>query len=99
MRREEAIASGERALDLAERLDDAEIAVHALGTIGRCQEDYEKLEQCLERARHAGLAEQVGRTFVLLADGAVEGRRHTRALWKRQAGDSAAAWSHFPLGR
>jgi DNA-binding CsgD family transcriptional regulator len=79
MRSEEAIAWGARALDLAERLDDTEIAVHALATIGMCQDDYEKLEQSLERGRRAGLAEQVGRTFMLLADAAVGRRRHSVA--------------------
>jgi DNA-binding CsgD family transcriptional regulator len=79
MRSDEAIAWGGRALDLAERLDNTEIVVHALATIGVCQEDYEKLEQSLERGRRAGLAEQVGRTFVLLADAAVGRRRHSVA--------------------
>jgi DNA-binding CsgD family transcriptional regulator len=79
MRSDEAIGWGGRALDLAERLDDTEIAVHALATIGVCQEDYEKLEQSLESGRRAGLADQVGRTFVLLADAAVGRRRHSVA--------------------
>ena len=78
-RSEEAIAWGGRALDLAKRLDDTETALHALTTIGACQGDYEKLEQSLERARRAGLAEQVGRTFILLGAGAVESRRHSLA--------------------
>src|SRR5439155_5747220 len=78
-RTEEAIAWGERALDLAERLDDTEIAVHALATIGSSQEDYEKLEQSLERARRAQLAEQVGRAFNLIAAAAVESRRYSVA--------------------
>jgi DNA-binding CsgD family transcriptional regulator/tetratricopeptide (TPR) repeat protein len=76
---EEAIAWGARALELAERLDDTEIAVHALATIGVCQQDYEKLEQSLERARQAGLTEQVGRAFTLLARAAVESRSHAVA--------------------
>jgi DNA-binding CsgD family transcriptional regulator/tetratricopeptide (TPR) repeat protein len=78
-RSEEAIAWAGRALDLAERLDDTEIAVHALTTIGACQGDYEKLEQSLERARCSGLAVQVGRTFILAGAGAVESRRHSLA--------------------
>jgi ATP/maltotriose-dependent transcriptional regulator MalT len=76
---EEAIAWAGRALELAERLDDAEIAVQALATIGACQADYEKLELSLERARHAGLTEQVGRTFVSIAAVAVESRHHSVA--------------------
>jgi tetratricopeptide (TPR) repeat protein len=78
-RSEEAIAWAGRALDLAERLDDTEIAVRALTTIGACQGDYEKLEQSLGRARRAGLAVQVGRTFVLVGAAAVESRRHSLA--------------------
>jgi DNA-binding CsgD family transcriptional regulator/tetratricopeptide (TPR) repeat protein len=79
LRREEAIAWAGRALDLAERLDDTETAVHALATIGACQGDYEKLEQSFEHARRAGLAVQVGRTFILAGAGAVERRRHSLA--------------------
>jgi DNA-binding CsgD family transcriptional regulator/tetratricopeptide (TPR) repeat protein len=78
-RSEEAIAWGARALDLAERLDDTEIAVHALGTIGACQSDYEKLEESLERARGAGLVEQVARAHILLGGAAVESRDHSVA--------------------
>jgi len=78
-RSEEAIAWAGRALDLAERLDDTEIAVRALTTIGACQGDYEKLAQSLERARRAGLAVQVGRTFIVVSAGALESRRHSLA--------------------
>ncbi len=78
-RSEEAIAWAGRALDLAERLDDTEIAVHALATIGACEGDDEKLEQSLERAQRAGLAVQVGRAFNLAGGGAVESRRHSLA--------------------
>jgi len=78
-RSEEAIAWAGRALDLAERLDDTEIAVHALTTIAACEGDYEKLEQSLERARRAGLAVQVGRTFIMAGAGEVESRRHSLA--------------------
>jgi DNA-binding CsgD family transcriptional regulator/tetratricopeptide (TPR) repeat protein len=85
-RSEEAIAWASRALDLAERLDDTEIAVHALTTIGACQGDYEKLEQSLERGRRAGLAVQVGRAFILLGVGALEARRHSLANGYLEAG-------------
>jgi len=78
-RSEEAISWAGRALDLAERLDDTEIAVHALATIGSCQGDDEQLEQSLARARRAGLAVQVGRAFILAGAAAVENRRHPRA--------------------
>jgi DNA-binding CsgD family transcriptional regulator/tetratricopeptide (TPR) repeat protein len=76
---EEAIAWGERALELAERFDDEEIASYALATIGFCQGDYEKLEQSLERARRADLAECAGRAFNALATTAVRSRRHSLA--------------------
>jgi DNA-binding CsgD family transcriptional regulator len=79
VRSEEAIAWGERALELAERFDDAEIATYALATIGLCQKDYEKLEQSLERARRADLAECAGRAFNALAGTAVQSRRHSLA--------------------
>jgi DNA-binding CsgD family transcriptional regulator len=79
VRSDEAIAWGERALELAERLDDTEIAAYALSTIGVCQGDYEKLEQSLERARRAGIAERAARAFNLLAAIAVESRRFSLA--------------------
>jgi DNA-binding CsgD family transcriptional regulator/tetratricopeptide (TPR) repeat protein len=73
---EDAVTWGERALELAKRLDDTEIAVHALATIGASQEDYEKLEHSLERARGAGLAYQVARAFYRLAETALQHRRY-----------------------
>ena len=79
---EEAIAWAGRALDLAMSLDEVEIAVHALATIGVNElagEGPEKLEQSLERAQSAGLDEQVGRVFVLLAGAAVSKRSHAVA--------------------
>jgi DNA-binding CsgD family transcriptional regulator/tetratricopeptide (TPR) repeat protein len=88
-RSQEAIAWGGRALDLAERLDDDEIAVHALATIGVNQfvaEGPGKLEQVLARAQSAGLAEHAGRTFVLLAGAAVSERRHEVANRHLEAG-------------
>ena len=78
-RSEEAIAWAERALELAERLDDTTIALHALGTIAACQRDYAKLEQNLDRARREGLTQNVATAFTLLAAVAVENRRHSVA--------------------
>jgi hypothetical protein len=78
-----------RALELAERLDDVEIAVHALATIALHQfagEGPEPLERSLERAQSAGLDEQVGRVFVLLAGAAVSERNHAVASRHLDAG-------------
>jgi DNA-binding CsgD family transcriptional regulator/tetratricopeptide (TPR) repeat protein len=83
---EEAIAWGQRALELAERINDTEIAVHALATIGACQEDYGKLELSLERARDAGLAYQAGRAFYRLAETALGHRRYRLAEGYIEAG-------------
>ena len=61
---------GQRALELAERLDDREIAVYALTNIGNMEQlrgrGVEKLEQSLRLAREAGLEEHAGRAFVSL---------------------------------
>jgi DNA-binding CsgD family transcriptional regulator/tetratricopeptide (TPR) repeat protein len=84
-RSEEAIAWGERGLELAERLGEEEIAVHALATIGACR-DYAQLEASLERARLAGLEEEFARIRIPLAVIAVERR------------DSAAAAKHLDEG-
>jgi DNA-binding CsgD family transcriptional regulator/tetratricopeptide (TPR) repeat protein len=78
-RSQEAIAWAGRALELAERLGDTEIAVHALATIGACQKDYAKLEESLARARHTGLTEQIARAFILIGGAAVESRNHSVA--------------------
>jgi DNA-binding CsgD family transcriptional regulator/tetratricopeptide (TPR) repeat protein len=83
---EEAIAWGGRALELAQRLGDTEIALNALARISACQGDYEKLEQILERARRAGLVEHVGHMYLELAAIAVESRRHSAASRHLEAG-------------
>jgi len=86
-RSEEAIDWGGRALDLAERLDDEEIAVHALATVGSREfNGAQKLEQSLERAHAAGLDEQVGRIFSMIAGAAVSERRHAVASRHLEAG-------------
>jgi ATP/maltotriose-dependent transcriptional regulator MalT len=88
-RSQEAIAWGGRAADLAERLEDVEIAVHALATIAVNQfaaKGPGELEQVLAHAQSAGLAEQAGRTFVLLAGAAVSERRHAVANRHLEAG-------------
>jgi DNA-binding CsgD family transcriptional regulator/tetratricopeptide (TPR) repeat protein len=79
MRWDEAIAWGGRALELAEPLDDTEIALDALTTIAACQRDYAKLEHLLERARREGLAEHVAIAFTTLTAVALENRRYSVA--------------------
>jgi DNA-binding CsgD family transcriptional regulator len=74
---DEAIEWSERALELAERLGDAEISVFALATIGLCEAPgpgREKLELSLERAQRAQFAEQTARAYTLLATTAVDRR-------------------------
>ncbi|HEX8860077.1 MAG TPA: AAA family ATPase [Actinomycetes bacterium] len=88
-RAEEAVRWAGQARELAERLDDTEIAVHARVTIGTCEfaaGGKEKLEQSLELARRAGLAEQVGRAYLLLVGTAVGARRHGLATRHLQTG-------------
>jgi DNA-binding CsgD family transcriptional regulator/tetratricopeptide (TPR) repeat protein len=82
---DEAIALADRAVALAERLDATEISVHALAARGACG-DHDQLEDALERARRAGLGEQIGRMHVVLAGVAVEQRRHSAANGYLEAG-------------
>jgi DNA-binding CsgD family transcriptional regulator len=88
-RAEEAVSWADRAVELAERLDDTEIAVHALVTIGTCQfaeGGRQKLERSLELAQRAGLAEQAARAYVVLIGTAVGARRYGLAARHLQAG-------------
>jgi DNA-binding CsgD family transcriptional regulator len=71
---EGAIAWGTRAIELAEQLDDTELHVYALVSVGGAQwrggaprEGGEKIERGLDLAQRAGLDEHVGRAFVNLA--------------------------------
>lgn len=77
-----AIAWGTRALELGRRLDDTEVVVHALnslglaafladGPLGRAQ-----LEQSLRLAQEAGLEEHAGRALVHLCWAATRHRAH-----------------------
>jgi DNA-binding CsgD family transcriptional regulator/tetratricopeptide (TPR) repeat protein len=84
-RLEEAIGWGERALELAQRLDDTEILVEALSVLGVCR-DYAQLEDALERAREAGLADQVGGIFTQLVMVAMERRQQAVARRHLEAG-------------
>jgi DNA-binding NarL/FixJ family response regulator len=82
--RSEVIArdAAQRALDLAERLGDEAVAVHALTTIavleiysGR-ETGWRKLERALRRARVAGLDEELGRILVNLVEAGGDLRRY-----------------------
>jgi DNA-binding CsgD family transcriptional regulator/tetratricopeptide (TPR) repeat protein len=69
---EQTVAWGTRALELAQRLDDAEARVYALTNIGVAEllagapGLIDKLEQALQMAQSAGLEEHAGRAFVAL---------------------------------
>jgi DNA-binding CsgD family transcriptional regulator len=90
--REGVAAWGTRALELAERLGDAESLAHALGTIGAMElahgqpEGREKLERSLSLAEEAGLDEHVGRGFTNLARVAARNRLYALATSYLDAG-------------
>jgi DNA-binding CsgD family transcriptional regulator/tetratricopeptide (TPR) repeat protein len=74
---DEAISWGHQAIELAERLGETEIALHATVTVGVCDPNQRyRLEEALEVARGAGLPYHVGRALMHLAGGAVQERRH-----------------------
>jgi DNA-binding CsgD family transcriptional regulator/tetratricopeptide (TPR) repeat protein len=80
--REEAVAWARRALELAEQLGETEVKVYALNTIGACEfaeGGRAKLERGLQLAQDAGLDEQAGRAYVILAGASVQGRQFTQA--------------------
>jgi DNA-binding CsgD family transcriptional regulator len=87
-RASDAVTWAGRALELAERLGEIEIAVHARTTIGGCggAEGTPQLEESLERARRAGLAEKAGRTYIWLAGTTVSDRRYAVAARHLDAG-------------
>ena len=90
--RDEALAWGARAAELAERLDDAETVVHALNTIGTVEflagvpAGSEKLERSIELAEQAGLESHVARGFVHLVWAAVRQRLHADTTRYLEAG-------------
>ena len=83
--RDGAAAWGTRALELAERLEDAESFAHALCTLGSVELAHgrpggrEKLERSLELAEEAGLEEHVGRGFANLVRVATRNRLYPLA--------------------
>jgi DNA-binding CsgD family transcriptional regulator len=108
MNREDAdgtIAWGTRALELAERLDEVEIRVNVLNTIGTMEllagvpAGREKLERSIALARPAGLHEDVARGFSHLAWAGVRTRSYTVAEDALAAGLRYCAEPHFDLWR
>jgi len=79
MRSDEALSWARRAFALGDRLNIVETAALALSRIAACEGDMSMLEQTLDRARHAGLANQEANTLNMLAGAAVENRRHSDA--------------------
>ncbi len=77
---DDAIAWGERAIALAERLGEDEILVHALNNVGSAQYQHgdpdgqATLERSLDLALRAGLEEHAARAYTNLAAQAVENR-------------------------
>jgi DNA-binding CsgD family transcriptional regulator len=71
-----------RALELAERLGETEMAMHALITIATCEfstKGERKLEESLELARQAGDDEQVARAHIVIVAMALAARRYDLA--------------------
>lgn len=75
-----AVRAGDRAIELAERFDDAETLLHALNSIGSLElmmgnpAGKEKLLRSLDMADELGIDEDVGRAYLNLAAGLLSGR-------------------------
>ena len=78
-RRADAIVWAERALELADRFGDTEAAISAATEVALSRADYHALEECVERARRAGLSSRLARLHIALAGLAVEQRRSAEA--------------------
>jgi DNA-binding CsgD family transcriptional regulator len=87
-----AIEWGERALALAEQLDDTEAYVYAITNIGGAEfqadrpEGRHKLERALQLAREHGLEEYAGRAYLQLVMCAQHNRRYDVAAASLDAG-------------
>jgi DNA-binding CsgD family transcriptional regulator/tetratricopeptide (TPR) repeat protein len=79
-RPDEALSWAGRALELAERLDDTESLLAAMITVGTYDPSRRaKLEEALALAWRSGLAEYVGRAYMMLLGVAVGDHRHDLA--------------------
>jgi ATP/maltotriose-dependent transcriptional regulator MalT len=79
---EEAVAWSRRALEMAGPTGDEEVRLYALSTIGICQfhrGGREQLEETLDLAKRAGLAEEAARSYVLLVGASVRARNFSLA--------------------
>ncbi len=86
-RADEALSWAGRALELAERFDYTEIALDASITIGTCDPNQRaKLQDALELARRAGLAEHVGRAYLMIVGTAVGDHDHDLVAAYLEAG-------------
>jgi DNA-binding CsgD family transcriptional regulator len=105
-----ATAWGERAIELAERLDETEIVVHALNNVGSAEAEREmpggiaKLERSLELALEAGLEEHVARAYTNLGTGSVAVRAYAIADRHLETGIAYCAehdlslWEDYMVG-
>jgi ATP/maltotriose-dependent transcriptional regulator MalT len=98
-------AWGNRALELADRLDDVEVREHALNTIGTMQllagdaTGREKIECSIALAGKAELLEDVARGYVHLAWTGLRNRDHATANEALAAGLEHCAPPHLDLWR
>jgi DNA-binding CsgD family transcriptional regulator/tetratricopeptide (TPR) repeat protein len=82
---EDPVVWGRRAMELAERIGETEIAVHSLANLGFAEgmdglpAGIEKLTRAIDTAEGAGLPEQVGLAYDLLALTGVHTRSHALA--------------------
>ncbi|MDQ3963902.1 MAG: LuxR C-terminal-related transcriptional regulator [Actinomycetota bacterium] len=87
-----AVEWGQRAVDLAEEIDDAEVLVHALNTRGSARAQlgdprgYADLQRGLALAQHHGYQEHVGRAYQNLGAVALFARRYDEAEHYLKAG-------------
>ena len=100
---EQTLAWGERAIELAQRLGDTEVLVHALNSLGTMEfvagspDGEMKLERSLRAAKEAGLDEQVARGLCNLAWAATRLRRYALADRHLEAGLEYYAQRDFML--